>query len=55
MIRKKYETDDAFEVILNADLGEIQILHITEVVPSEELPTKWLKSLLRMLKKLIQI
>ncbi|HBQ58345.1 MAG TPA: transcription termination/antitermination protein NusA, partial [Balneolaceae bacterium] len=26
MIRKKYESDDAFEVILNADRGEIQIL-----------------------------
>ena len=32
MIRKKYETDDAFEVILNADRGEIQILHVQEVV-----------------------
>ncbi|WP_020403090.1 transcription termination factor NusA [Gracilimonas tropica] len=37
MIRKKYETDDAFEVILNADRGEIQILHVQEVVPSDEL------------------
>ena len=37
MIRKKYETDDAFEVILNADRGEIQILHVQEVVPAEEL------------------
>lgn len=37
MIRKKYENDDAFEVILNADRGEIQILHIREVVPAEEL------------------
>ncbi len=37
MIRKKYESDDAFEVILNADRGEIQILHIREVVPAEEL------------------
>lgn len=37
MIRKKYETDDAFSVILNADRGEIQILHIQEVVPKEEL------------------
>jgi N utilization substance protein A len=37
MIRKKYETDDAFSVILNADRGEIQILHVQEVVPSEEL------------------
>ena len=37
MIRKKYETDDAFEVILNADRGEIQILHVQEVVPAQEL------------------
>jgi len=37
MIRKKYESDEAFEVILNPDRGEIQILHIREVVPAEEL------------------
>lgn len=37
MIRKTYETDDAFEVILNADRGELQILHVQEVVPKEEL------------------
>jgi len=37
MIRKKYGSDDAFEVILNADRGEVQILHIREVVPPEEL------------------
>lgn len=37
MIRKTYETDDAFEVILNADRGELQILHVREVVPAEEL------------------
>lgn len=37
MIRKKYESDDAFDVILNPDRGEIQILHIREVVPAEEL------------------
>jgi transcription termination/antitermination protein NusA len=37
MIRKKYESDEAFDVILNADRGEIQILHIREVVPKEEL------------------
>ena len=37
MIRKKYESDEAFDVILNADRGEIQILHIREVVPAEEL------------------
>ncbi|MEX1062788.1 MAG: transcription termination factor NusA [Balneolaceae bacterium] len=37
MIRKKYESDESFEVILNPDRGEIQILHIREVVPAEEL------------------
>lgn len=37
MIRKKYGSDDAFEVILNADRGDIQILHIREIVPEEEL------------------
>jgi N utilization substance protein A len=36
MIRKKYESDDAFEVILNADRGEIQMLHVREVVPDNE-------------------
>jgi N utilization substance protein A len=40
MIRKKYDSDEAFEVILNADRGEIQILHIREVVPEEELTDK---------------
>lgn len=40
MIRKKYDSDEAFEVILNADRGEIQILHIREVVPAEELTDK---------------
>ncbi|MEX2585930.1 MAG: transcription termination factor NusA [Balneolaceae bacterium] len=37
MIRKKYDSDESFEVILNPDRGEIQILHIREVVPPEEL------------------
>src|SRR6056297_4107286 len=37
MIRKKYGSDEAFEVILNADHGEVQIFHIREVVPEEEL------------------
>src|SRR5699024_11181878 len=37
MIKRKYGSDEAFEVILNADRGEIQILHIQEVVPEEEL------------------
>lgn len=36
MIRRKYESDDAFNVILNSDRGEIQILHVREVVPAEE-------------------
>jgi transcription termination/antitermination protein NusA len=36
MIRKKYESDDAFEVILNPDRGEIQMLHVREVVPDNE-------------------
>ncbi len=40
MIRKKYESDEAFEVILNADRGEIQILHVQEVVPADELTDK---------------
>ncbi|NGP76328.1 transcription termination/antitermination protein NusA [Balneolaceae bacterium YR4-1] len=37
MIRKKYGDDEAFEVIINADRGDIQILHVREVVPKEEL------------------
>ena len=39
MIRKKYgeEADESFDVILNPDRGEIQMLHIREVVPDEEL------------------
>ncbi|MFO8028811.1 MAG: transcription termination factor NusA [Cyclonatronaceae bacterium] len=37
MIRKKYDSDEAFSVILNPDRGEIQIMHIREVVPDEEL------------------
>lgn len=37
MISKKYGSDEAFEVIINADRGDIQILHIREVVPEEEL------------------
>lgn len=36
MIRKKYDSDEAFEVILNADRGEIQMLHVREVVPDNE-------------------
>lgn len=37
MIRKKFGDDEAFEVIINADRGDIQILHVREVVPEEEL------------------
>ena len=37
MIRKKYDSDEAFEVILNADRGEIQMLHVREVVPDNEI------------------
>ncbi len=37
LIRKKYGSDDAFEVILNADRGDVQLLHIREIVPEEEL------------------
>lgn len=36
MIIKKYESDEAFDVILNPDRGELQILHIREVVPDDE-------------------
>lgn len=36
MIKKNYGSDEAFDVILNADRGEVQILHIREVVPDEE-------------------
>jgi N utilization substance protein A len=36
MIRKKYGSDDSFSVILNPDRGEIQMLHIREVVPDDE-------------------
>lgn len=40
MIRKKFGDDEAFEVIINADRGDIQILHVREVVPEEELTDK---------------
>ncbi|MEX0780459.1 MAG: transcription termination factor NusA [Balneolales bacterium] len=36
MIKKKYESDEAFDVILNPDRGEIQMMHIREVVPDKE-------------------
>jgi transcription termination/antitermination protein NusA len=37
MIRKKYGSDDSFSVILNPDRGEIQMMHIREVVPDNEI------------------
>jgi len=37
MIRKKYGSDESFSVILNADRGDIQMMHIREVVPDDEL------------------
>ena len=37
MIRKKYESDESFEVILNPDRGEIQMIHVREVVPDNEI------------------
>ncbi len=37
MIRKKYDSDEGFEVILNPDRGELQILHVREVVPDDEI------------------
>jgi len=32
MIRKRYGSDEAFDIILNPDHGDIQILHVREVV-----------------------
>ena len=32
MIRKRYGSDDSFEIILNPDHGDMQIIHIREVV-----------------------
>ncbi len=37
MIRKRYGSDEAFEIILNPDHGDIQILHIREVVDNYDL------------------
>jgi N utilization substance protein A len=37
MIRKRYGADDAFEIIINPDHGDIQILHIREVIPNMDL------------------
>ena len=37
IIRKRYGADDAFEIIFNPDHGDIQILHIREVVENWDL------------------
>ena len=37
MIRKRYGSDESFEIILNPDHGDIQILHIQEVVEDYDL------------------
>ena len=37
MVRKRYGSDEAFEVIFNPDHGDIQVLHIREVVPDWDL------------------
>ena len=37
MIRKRYGADDNFEIIFNPDHGDIQIIHIQEVVPNWDL------------------
>ncbi len=37
MIRKRYGADDSFEIIINPDNGDIQIMHIQEVVPNMDL------------------
>ncbi|MCC5933059.1 MAG: transcription termination factor NusA [Candidatus Cyclonatronum sp.] len=37
MIRRKYGSDEAFEIILNPDRGDIQMFHTREVVPDDEL------------------
>ncbi len=37
MIRKRYGSDEAFEIILNPDHGDIQVLHIREVVDDYDL------------------
>ncbi len=37
MIRKRYGADDSFEVIINPDNGDIQIIHIREVIPDMHL------------------
>ncbi len=52
MIRKKYGSDQAFSVILNPDRGDIQMLHVREVVPDEELTNDVTEIALSKAKKL---
>lgn len=37
MIKKRYGADDAFEIIFNPDHGDIQVLHVREVVENMDL------------------
>lgn len=37
MIRKRYGSDESFEIILNPDHGDVQILHVREVVDNYDL------------------
>ncbi|HRR08874.1 MAG TPA: transcription termination factor NusA [Rhodothermales bacterium] len=37
MIRKRYGADDSFEIIFNPDNGDIQIIHIRQVIPNQDL------------------
>ncbi len=37
MIRKRFGADDSFDIIINPDNGDIQILHVQEVVPNMSL------------------
>lgn len=37
MVRKRYGSDEAFEIIFNPEQGDIMILHIREVVPDWDL------------------
>ncbi|MBL7977785.1 MAG: transcription termination/antitermination protein NusA [Bacteroidetes Order II. Incertae sedis bacterium] len=37
MIRKRYGADDSFEIIFNPDNGDIQIIHVREVIANQDL------------------
>jgi N utilization substance protein A len=37
MIRKRYGADDSFDIILNPDHGDVQIIHVQEVVENYDL------------------